>query len=84
MANSQEGSKCPLAYEYCLAREATDSMGREVYETLMTFIWEAEPGARLVLERGQTDFSFELSGGAQTGLGTEIDLEHMRQLQQRL
>lgn len=47
MASIQEGSQCPIASSYCLAREAADSLGSEVYETLMTFIWGAESGARL-------------------------------------
>ena len=84
MASIHEGPQCPLASGYCLAREAADSLGSEVYETLMTFIWGAEPGARLVLERGQTDFSLELSGGARTGPGAGMDPEHMRQFRKRL
>ena len=79
-----EGPLCPLASGYCLTRKAADNLGSEIYEILMTFIWGAEPGARLVLGRGQTDFSLELSGGPRTGPGAGIDQEHMRQLRQRL
>lgn len=84
MASILSRPLCPLASGYCLARETADRLGSEVYETLMMFVWGAEPGARLVLEKGQTDFSLELSGGARTGLGAGIDPKHLRQLREML
>ena len=71
MASIYEGPQCPKASGYCLAREAADSLGSEVYETLMTLIRGAEPGARLVLERGQTDFSPGHSGAPRTGIDSD-------------
>ena len=84
MASIQGESQCPPASGYCLARDAADSLGIEVYETLMTFIWGAEPESRLILEKGRTAFSVEISGAPRTGPDSEIDSEHMRQLRERL
>ncbi len=84
MVSIHEGSQCPLASGYCLAREAADRLGVEVYAVMMTFICEAELGASLVLERIRTGFSLETSEGALTGPVVGMDPEHMRQLREML
>lgn len=84
MVHIQEESQCPPASGYCLAREAADHLGVEVYAVMMTFICEAEPGASLVLERTRTGFSLQTSEGAPTGPVVGMDPEHMRQLRETL
>ncbi len=84
MASIHEVPRCPSVSGFCLAREATDNLGFEVYATLVMFIWGAEPGDRLALERVQTGFLLESTGGALSDTGVGIDQEHLRQLRERL
>ncbi len=52
---------CPYANRTCLLYDMAGTMGRNIHETLITFILAAEEGARLTLQRNRDGFTVQVT-----------------------
>ena len=71
------GSVCPLY-------DMSALIGTSAFDALMAFLWSAEPGARLTLQRNRDEFTLQVTGAVQRGGGEVISLEQLRQMRTRL
>ncbi len=56
---------CPYADRTCLLYDMAHSMGRNVHDTLVSFILAAEEGARLTLQRNRDGFTVQVTRAVQ-------------------
>ena len=59
-------------------------MGVSVFDAFMTFLWSAEPGARLTLQRNRDEFTLQITGAVQRSGGEVISLEQLKSIRTRL
>ena len=71
------GGICPL-YDLSALMDAT------VFEALITFLWSAEPGARLTLQKNRDEFTLQITGAVQRGGGAVNSLEQLKSIRARL
>ena len=83
---SQQGGwpHCESLGGICPLYDMSALMGVSVFDAFMTFLWSAEPGARLTLQRNRDEFTLQVTGAVQRGGGEVISLEQLRQMRTRL
>lgn len=84
MNDSNLDNDCPILDGYCIANEASKLLSKQLFQTLMTFIWGAESGARISITRTEDNFELEITGGVTKPNSEEITADHLRLLMARL
>ena len=67
-----EWPNCPYANSVCLLYELARTMGRNIHETLLTFILTAKEGARLTLQRNREGFTVQVTRAVQKTNGHTV------------
>ena len=73
-----------LQWSNCLAYDSSQRLGLEIYEALMTFIWRAEAGSRLTLQKNKDEFTLQITGAVYRSGGTLVNVNDLRQLRHKL
>ena len=82
---SQEGwPHCESLGGICPLYDMSALMGVSVFDAFMTFLWSAEPGARLTLQRNRDEFTLQITGAVQRSGGEVISLEQLKSIRARL
>ena len=83
-ANELQWPHCPALYGNCLVYDSTQRLGLEIYEALMTFIWSAEAGSRLTLQKNKDEFTLQITGAVYRSGGTLVNMNDLKQLRHKL
>ncbi len=75
---------CPALRGNCPVYDSTRRLGLEIYEALMTFIWRAEAGSRLTLQKNKDEFTLQITGAVYRSGGTTVNVNDLRQLRLKL
>ncbi len=68
----------------CLGYDLSRRAGRLTFKELLAFIWTAEEGARLTLQKNRDGFSFQVTGGIHRPPIDEMDLAFLRDVKKTL
>ena len=71
------GSICPLY-------DMSALIGTSAFDALMAFLWSADPGARLTLQRNRDEFTLQVTGAVQRSGGDVLSLEQLQIIRTRL
>lgn len=69
--------KCPLF-------EISQLTGLSILDALLTFLWSAEPGARLTLQKNRDEFTLQVTGAVKRSQGDVISLEHLQKFREMM
>ena len=83
-ANELQWPNCPDLFGDCLVYGSTQRLGLEIYEALMAFIWSAEAGSRLTLQKNKDEFTLQITGAVYRSGDTLMDVNDLRQLRHKL
>lgn len=75
---------CPALGGRCLLEEIGRALGKEILESLFTFILAPQPGSRLSLQRNQNEFTSQFTGPVARTAGTTPGLSDYQALRQNL
>ena len=84
MAQPNEWPNCDQIEGICPLYEMSQKSGVSILDALMTFIWSAEPGARLTLQKNRDEFTLQVTGAVQRSGGEVIGLEQLKIIRARL
>ncbi len=84
MSQQQGWPHCESLEDICPLYDMSALMGVSVFEALMTFLWTAEPGARLTLEKNLDDFTLQITGAVQRGGEEAITLQQVQNIRARI
>ena len=84
MSQQQDWPHCESLGGICPLYDMSALMGTTVFDAFMTFLWSAEPGARLTLQRNRDEFTLQVTGAVQRSGGEEISLEQLKSIRTRL
>jgi hypothetical protein len=68
----------------CLGYDLSRRAGRLTFQELLSFIWTAEEGARLTLQKNRDGFSLQVTGGIHRPPIDEMDLAFLRDVRKTL
>ena len=75
---------CPTIGGVCLTHDLAEALGGNILESLMTFVMEAEQGARLILQSNRDGFSLQFTGPVQRNTNGKPGLEELRILRGKI
>ncbi len=84
MSQQQGWPHCESLEGICPVYDMSALMGARVFEALMTFLWSAESGARLTLDKKLDDFTLQITGSVLRGGGEVISLEQVKDIRARI
>lgn len=87
-SNSAEGRwpNCPDVEDVCPIYSMARVLGTDVQSILVSFIGEADEGARLTLQKNQNGFTVQVTSAVKRGSESErtLDLDGLRSLDSKL
>ena len=75
---------CPTLGGQCLLYQIAQVMGKNIFDTMVTFVLRAETGSRLSLQRNRDEFTVQITGAVQRTATDTVDLTFLQGLQQKL
>lgn len=75
---------CPYIDGNCLGHDTSQRTGPATYDELMTFIWTAEEGSRLTLQKNRNGFSIQVTGALHRPPVDATDLAFLRDVRKTL
>jgi hypothetical protein len=86
--NSAQGGtewpNCGFIDSICTAYQLADTIGPDIFQTIMSFALSARDGSRLTLQRNRNGFSAQVVGPVKRGALAPVDLESMKLLSREI
>lgn len=86
-ANAREETAwpyCDVMDGNCLGYDMSQRTGRLTFQELLAFIWSAEEGARLTLQKNRDGFSLQVTGAIHRPPVEDTDLAFLRDVRNTL
>ena len=84
MSQQQGWPHCESLAGICPLYDLSALLGVSVFDAFMTFLWSAEPGARLTLQKNRDEFTLQVTGAVQRSGSEVISLEQLKSIRARL
>ncbi len=84
MSQQQGWPHCESLRGICPLYDISALMGASVFDAFMTFLWSADAGARLTLQRNREEFTMQVTGAVQRSGGEVIGLEQVQNIRARI
>lgn len=84
MPQHEDPTRCESLGGACPLYDMSALMGASVFDAFMTFLWSAESGARLTLQRNKDEFTLQVTGAVQRSDGATISLEQLQDILAKL
>ena len=78
MVQPNEWPYCDQIEGVCPLYEMSQKTGASILDALMSFIWSAEPGSRVTLQKNRDELTLQVTGAVQRSGGEALDLEQLR------
>ncbi len=75
---------CDIVGGNCLGYDMSQRTGRITFDELLAFIWTAEEGARLTLQKNRDGFSLQVTGAVHRPPVEDTDLAFLRDVRKTL
>ena len=76
--------ECPMIDGRCFVEALGRALGPEIFESLVTFILEPQPGSRLSLQRNQNEFTSQFTGPVARSTSSLVELSDIQALLRKL
>lgn len=84
MSQQQGWPHCESLGGICPLYDLSALLGVSVFDAFMTFLWSAEAGARLTLQKNRDEFTLQVTGAVQRSGSEVISLDQLQSIRARL